>query len=63
MSQQTQHKVEINSVATRIFIITIKVEKNYKKNFAMQKIMLRHNEKLKAEIFVAITRSYDKRSA
>ena len=41
MSRQTQHKVEVNSVAT-------KVEKNYKKNVATQKIMLRHNEELKA---------------
>ena len=32
ISQQTQHKVEVNSVATNTSIIVTKVEKNYKKN-------------------------------
>ena len=34
MSRKTQHKVEVNSVVT-------KVEKNYKKNVATWKIMSR----------------------
>ena len=53
MSRQTQHKVEVNSIATKTFIVVTKVEKNYKKNVATQKIMLQHNEELKAEISVA----------
>ena len=53
ISRKTQHKVELNSVATKPFIVVTKVEKNYKKNFTTQKLMLRHNEELKVEIFVA----------
>ena len=56
MSQQTQHKVEVNSVATKTSIIATKAEKNYKKNVATQKIMLPHNEELKIEIFVVTKR-------
>ena len=36
----------------------VKIEKNYKKNVATQKFMSRHDEELKAEIFVAIIGSY-----
>ena len=32
MSGQTQHKVEVNSVAKKTSTIATKVEKNYKKN-------------------------------
>ena len=48
MSRQTQHKVEVNFVATKTSIVAPKVEKNYKKNVATQKIMSRHNEELKS---------------
>ena len=41
MSRQTQHKVEVNSVATKTSIFMTKVENNYKKNVAMQKFMSR----------------------
>ena len=40
MSRQTQLEVEVNSVATKITIIMTKVEKNYKKNVAIHKLML-----------------------
>ena len=59
MSRQTQHKVEVNSVATKTFIVAIKVEKNYKKNVVTQKLMLRHNEELKVEIFVATIKAVE----
>ena len=52
MSRKTQHKVEVNSVTTKTSIVAIKVEKNYKKNVVTQKIMLLHNEELKAKITV-----------
>ena len=48
MSLQTQYKVEVNYVVTKTSIVAIKVEKNYKKNVATQKIMSRNNEELKA---------------
>ena len=32
MSRQTQHKVEVNSVAIKTSIVVTKVEKNHKKN-------------------------------
>ena len=41
MSRQTQHKIEVNSVVTKTFIVATKVEKNYKKNVATQKSLLR----------------------
>ena len=41
MSRQTQHKVEVNSIVTKTSIVMTKVEKNYKKNVAMQKFMSR----------------------
>ena len=34
MSQQTQHEVEVNSVATNMVTVVTEVEKNYKKNVA-----------------------------
>ena len=49
MSQQTQLKVEENSIATMTSIVVKKVDKKYKKNVATQKILLRHNEELKTE--------------
>ena len=53
MSQEIQHKVKVNFIATKTSIIVTKVEKNYKTNAATHKIMLRHNEEPKAEISVA----------
>ena len=32
MSRQTQHEVEVNSIATKTASVATKVEKNYKKN-------------------------------
>ena len=58
MSQQTQHKVEVNFVVTKTSIVSKKKEKNYKKNVAMHKIMSRHNEELKAEISIATKENY-----
>ena len=54
MVQQTQHKVEVNYVAIKTSIVVTKVEKNYKKNVATQKIMSRRNEELKVEISILI---------
>ena len=42
----------MNSVATKTTIITTEVKKNYKKNVATQKLMLRHNKELKVDIFI-----------
>ena len=42
----------MNSVMKKTSIVGKKVEKNYKKNVATQKIMSRHNEELKGEISV-----------
>ena len=58
MSRQTQHKVEVNSFATKTSIVETKDEKNYKKNVGTQKLMSRHNEELKAEISVATKENY-----
>ena len=55
MSRQTQRKVEVKYVATKESIVTTKDEKNCKMNVATQKSMSRHNEELKAEIFVLTT--------
>ena len=32
MLKQTQHEVEVNSVATKTFIVLTEVEKSYKRN-------------------------------
>ena len=40
MSRQTQHEVEVNSIATKMATVVIEVEKNYKKNVATHKLML-----------------------
>ena len=45
-SQQTQHEVEVNSVATKMVTVTIEVDKNHKK------LMLLHSKENKAEILV-----------
>ena len=37
MSRQTQHEVEVNSVATKTAIVAIEIEKNYRKNAATHK--------------------------
>ena len=58
MSLKTQLKVEENSVVTKTFIVMKKVENNYKKNVATQKIMSRHNEELKEEISIVIRENY-----
>ena len=42
----------MNFFTTKTFIVATKDEKNYKKNVATWKIMSRHNEALKTEIFV-----------
>ena len=42
----------MNFVVTKTSIVATKVDKNYKKNVVTHKIMLRHNEELKAEISV-----------
>ena len=42
----------MNFVATKTSIVATKADKNYKKNVVTHKIMLRHNEELKAEISV-----------
>ena len=47
-----------NSVATYNFIITTKVDENYRKNVTTHKFMSRHNEKLKAKISVTTIGSY-----
>ena len=56
MSRQTQHEVEVNSIATKTTSVTKEVEKNYNKNVATRKLMLRHNKELKVEISVAIVK-------
>ena len=58
MLRQTQHKVEVNSVVTKTSIVTTIVEKNYKKNVATQKLMLRHNEEMKTKISIVIEKFY-----
>ena len=63
MSRQTQLKVEENSIATKTIIVARKVEKNYKKNVVMQKILSRHNEELKAEVSVATENGREMRQA
>ena len=52
MLGQTQHEVEVNSVATKTATVTTEVEKNYKK------LMLRHNKENKAEISVSTKDDY-----
>ena len=39
LSRQTQHKVEVNSVAIKTSIVMKKAEKNYKTNVVTLKIM------------------------
>ena len=41
MSRQTQHEAEVNFVAIKTDIVVTEVEKNYKKNFATQELLLR----------------------
>ena len=48
----------MNSVATKTTIVVREVEKNYKKNVATQKLMLRHYKELKAKISTAIKEDY-----
>ena len=43
----------MNSIATKTSIVVTKVEKNYNKNVATQKIISQHNEEPKVEIYVA----------
>ena len=52
MLRQTKYEVEVNSVATKTTTVIIEVEKNYKKNVATQKLMLRHSKELKAEVSI-----------
>ena len=44
MLRKTQHEVEVNSVTTHTSIIVTKVEKNYKKDVATLKLLLRQNK-------------------
>ena len=39
-------------------IVATEVEKNYKKNVATQKLMLRHNKELNEEISIATKEDY-----
>ena len=43
----------MNVVTTKTTIVVTESEENDKKIFATQKLMLRHNEELKAKIYVA----------
>ena len=52
MSRQTQHEVEVNSVATKTTIYAKEVEKNYKK------LMLRHGKEFKEEVSITIQKFY-----
>ena len=44
MMRQTQHEVEVKSVATHTSIVMTKVEKNYKKDVVTLKLLLRQNK-------------------
>ena len=48
----------MNSIAKKTAIIETEVKKNYKKNVTTQKLMLRHNKELKAEISIATKEDY-----
>ena len=50
MLRQTQHEVKVDSIATKTATMAIEVEKNYKKNAATQKLILRHSKELKAKV-------------
>ena len=58
MSRQTQHEAEVSSVTTKTDIVETEVQKNYKKNVATQKLMLRHNKELKEKTSVTTKRDY-----
>ena len=58
MLRQTQHGDEVKSIVTKTATVATKVEKNYKKNVATHKLMLRHNKELKAEVSVATKEDY-----
>ena len=58
MSRQMQHEAEVSSVTTKTDIVEIEVQKNYKKNVATQKLMLRHNKELKEKTSVTTKRDY-----
>ena len=58
LSRQTQLEVEVNSVETKTTIVSTEVEKNYKKNVATRKLMLRHNKEVKADISVGTKENY-----
>ena len=48
----------MNYVSTKNKYSCDKKEKNYKKNVAPQKLMLRHSKELKAKIYVVIKENY-----
>ena len=56
--QHRKLEVKVNVVATKATIVAVESEENDKKIIATQKQMLRHNEELKAEIFVAKKEDY-----
>ena len=58
MLRKTQHEVGVNSIEINTATVTIRNEKNYKKNVATQKLLLRHSKELKAETFVATKEDY-----
>ena len=58
MSRQMQHEAEVSSVTTKTDIVETEVQKNYKKNVATQKLMLRHNKELKEKTSVTTKRDY-----
>ena len=56
--RQRKLEVEVNVVAIKTTIVATESEENDKKNIETQKLMLRHNNKLKAYIYVVIKEYY-----
>ena len=48
----------MNSIAKKTAIVMTEIEKNYKKNVATQKLMLRHSKELKANTSVVTKEDY-----
>ena len=56
--RQRKLEAEVIVVATKTTIVVIESEDNDKKNVATQKLMLRHNNELKADISVTTKENY-----
>ena len=56
--RQRKLEVEVNVVATKTTIVTTESEENDKKIATIQKLMLRHNNELKADISVLTKENY-----